>query len=80
MHSLSLFTGGRDRVCVINDEEETSPENMRFTGDLVKLTGDGIMYYRGRKDDMVKRNGKRFHLQEIEKVTHSQASFYVLPY
>jgi acyl-CoA synthetase (AMP-forming)/AMP-acid ligase II len=48
---------------------------MRFSGDLVVQTSDGSIYYRGRKDDMVKRHGKRFHLQEVEKVLFSAFFF-----
>jgi acyl-CoA synthetase (AMP-forming)/AMP-acid ligase II len=64
-----LFSGGKDRVCQINDEDMTSSGNMRFTGDLVMQSSDGSIYYRGRNDDMVKRHGKRFHLQEVEQVS-----------
>jgi hypothetical protein len=64
-----IFSGGKERVCWINDEDTASAENMRFSGDLVVRNSDGSICYRGRKDDMVKRHGKRFHLQEVEKVS-----------
>lgn len=55
-------------MCQI-DEEFVASGTMRFSGDLVRQTKDGTLYYCGRHDDMVKRSGKRFHLQEIEKVS-----------
>lgn len=36
------------------------------TGDLVYWTSDGVLHYVGRKDNMIKRNGYRIDLNEIE--------------
>ena len=48
---------------------------MRFSGDLVKHTQDGLLCYVGRQDDVIKRHGKRVHLHEIEQVTSSLPVF-----
>ncbi|PON24610.1 hypothetical protein TGAM01_v206540 [Trichoderma gamsii] len=44
------------------------PEATRVykTGDLVRYTADGTIYYIGRKDSQVKLHGQRFELGEIE--------------
>ena len=64
-----LLTGGANRCCIIDsDIIPGGRENMRFSGDLVKKVSDITIYFVGRKDDMVKRHGKRFHLQEVEMV------------
>lgn len=38
------------------------------TGDLVEVNGDGNYIFKGRRDRMVKRNGYRIELDEIETV------------
>jgi len=62
------IVGGLERVCVINDEDDVVRGKMRFSGDLVKRGDDGSLCYAGRRDDEVKRHGKRVHLYEIEQV------------
>ena len=62
-------------MCIINDEESVVRGKMRFSGDLVKRTADGLLYYVGRQDDMIKRHGKRIHLYEIEQVRNSLSKF-----
>ena len=56
-------------MCIIDDEECMVCGKMRFSGDLVRQTEDGLLCYVGRQDDMIKRHGKRIHLCEIEQVT-----------
>ena len=36
------------------------------TGDFGRLGSDGLLYYKGRKDDQIKIGGARFELSEIE--------------
>ena len=62
-------TGGTDRVCYL-DSEDTSAEShriMRNTGDLVEVTDRGLVYV-GRRDDQIKRHGKRITLSHIQQV------------
>jgi len=66
---LPYVAGGLERVCIIDDEECMVCGKMRFSGDLVRQTEDGLLCYVGRQDDMIKRHGKRIHLCEIEQVT-----------
>lgn len=74
---MVLAAGGKERACQIDDENVCLSGTLRFSGDLVKQSTDGQIFYVGRKDDMVKRHGKRFHLQEVEKVSssHLQCQF-----
>ena len=65
---LKLLTGGADRVCWIDDETEAAA--FRNSGDLVERDGCGGIVYRGRRDEQIKRNGKRVNLQELEQVCH----------
>ncbi|AZZ97580.1 AMP-binding protein [Pseudoalteromonas sp. R3] len=48
---------------------ELHQQHCHATGDLVELTEDGLVY-RGRIDDMVKLNGYRVELGEIESLLH----------
>jgi len=64
-------SGGVERVCLIDDEEDVVAGKMRCSGDLVKQSEDGSLCYIGRQDDMIKRQGKRIHLHEVEQVTNS---------
>ena len=66
---MLILLGGEDRICLINDETQMTGRCMRFSGDYVRKTRSGALHYVGRKDDMVKRNGRRLHLHEIEKVS-----------
>lgn len=59
--------GGKERVCFLNDEITVSPGTMRATGDWV-IVKDGQMYYLGRKDNQIKRHGKRVNLESIQLV------------
>lgn len=63
-----LWIGGEDRICLIDEEDPILDRRMRFSGDYVRRAPGGALHYVGRKDDMIKRNGKRVHLTEIEKV------------
>jgi acyl-CoA synthetase len=61
-----LWLGGR-RICLLNDETPDSIKKPVFrpTGDRVEFL-NGKLYYRGRKDETVKRMGKRLNLHSVE--------------
>lgn len=75
-----LFVGGVPvGLGYINDREKAaaaflevvSPwgrETLYRTGDLVEITADGLLIYRGRTDRQVKVRGQRIELDEIEAV------------
>ncbi|XP_069780714.1 beta-alanine-activating enzyme isoform X2 [Narcine bancroftii] len=65
-----VFIGGKERVCFLNDEITVFPGIMRATGDWV-MVKDGQMYYLGRKDNQIKRHGKRVNLESIQQVAES---------
>ncbi|ELT94770.1 hypothetical protein CAPTEDRAFT_220657 [Capitella teleta] len=65
-----LCVGGDDRVCLVNDEEDLIPGFFRATGDSV-IRKQGFIFYVGRLDNQIKRNGKRMNLDEIERVALS---------
>ena len=50
----------------------TDEKNIKWyrTGDLVEINSDGNILFKGRKDRMVKRNGYRIELSEIESALH----------
>ncbi|XP_077135842.1 beta-alanine-activating enzyme isoform X2 [Ranitomeya variabilis] len=62
-----LFLGGRQRVCFLDDELMLPYGTMRATGDWVKLQ-DGDMFYVGRKDNQIKRHGKRLNTEYVQQV------------
>lgn len=41
---------------------------MRATGDIVRISKNGDIFYVGREDSQVKRHGKRLNLLEVEQV------------
>ncbi|XP_062899156.1 beta-alanine-activating enzyme isoform X1 [Mobula hypostoma] len=65
-----VFIGGEERVCFLNDEITVLSGIMRATGDWV-VVKDGQMYYLGRKDNQIKRHGKRINLESIQQVAES---------
>uniref|UniRef100_A0A669EAC6 Aminoadipate-semialdehyde dehydrogenase n=1 Tax=Oreochromis niloticus TaxID=8128 RepID=A0A669EAC6_ORENI len=62
-----IFIGGEDRVCLLDDEDTVVPGTMRATGDWVNVK-DGQLHYLGRRDRMIKRNGKRVNLDSLQQV------------
>ncbi|TRY57108.1 hypothetical protein DNTS_023983 [Danionella cerebrum] len=65
-----LFIGGRERVCLLDDEESLVQGTMRATGDWVQVR-DPHLYFLGRKDRLVKRFGQRVHLDALQQVIES---------
>lgn len=66
---------------IASRQAEWHPRQCHATGDWVETTTEGLVY-RGRLDDMVKINGYRVELGEIESILHhhpavSQAALYV---
>lgn len=59
-----LYLSSQTRFCYVDNE--IKPVFSRCTGDLVEER-KGKLFYVGRKDSLVKRNGKRLNLIEIEK-------------
>ncbi|XP_069833752.1 beta-alanine-activating enzyme isoform X2 [Dendropsophus ebraccatus] len=62
-----VYLGGRLRVCFLDDEMTLPYGTMRATGDWVTLQ-DGDMMYIGRKDNQIKRHGKRLNTEYIQQV------------
>ncbi|GLV35750.1 Aminoadipate-semialdehyde dehydrogenase [Carabus blaptoides fortunei] len=65
-----LFIGGRNRVCVINDECNYEYDSViyRETGDIVRKDPMSTkIYYIGRTNSIIKRFGQRVCLSEIEQ-------------
>lgn len=64
--SLDFFSGGHKRVCKVDDEECTDEDYMRDTGDLGIIL-NGNIYYCGRADSNVKRNGQLICLDLLQR-------------
>ncbi|KAM3875855.1 beta-alanine-activating enzyme [Diretmus argenteus] len=62
-----VFIGGKDRVCLLDDEVTAVPGTMRATGDWVKVK-DTQLYYLGRRDRLIKRHGQRVNLDTVQQV------------
>lgn len=68
-----LFIGSRTRICLIDDETSSILESneiiFRSTGDLVEKTKENLLFYRGRKNDLIKRMGVRTSLSKIQEIS-----------
>ncbi|NOH71875.1 amino acid adenylation domain-containing protein [Vibrio pectenicida] len=53
-------------VCLIDSPFHLYPAKYWRTGDYGYLGSDGLLYYRGRKDHMIKANGYRIEIGEVE--------------
>lgn len=62
---VSGYIDGRDSEKFVTDQNGTLWYN---TGDIGKLTEDAVMLFYGRKDNQIKRFGKRIELDGIENV------------
>ncbi|XP_067993833.1 beta-alanine-activating enzyme isoform X2 [Melanerpes formicivorus] len=61
-----VFIGGEERICFLDEERALPVGTMRATGDFVRVQG-GELLFLGRKDDQVKRHGKRFSIQTLQQ-------------
>lgn len=64
---MIVCAGGEDRVCLLDDEDTVVPGTMRATGDWVNVK-DGQLHYLGRRDRLIKRNGKQVNLDSLQQV------------
>lgn len=73
-----IFPGGYDRLCMVDEEilifKSEKLQNFRDSGDIVRIDCERRIFYVGRHDRQVKRNGCRLNLEEIEKVSRSTFS------
>ncbi|MEQ2168741.1 hypothetical protein GOODEAATRI_017924 [Goodea atripinnis] len=64
-----------DLVCLLDGEDTVVPGTMRATGDWVNIR-DAQLYYLGRRDRMIKRNGKRVNLDSLQQVEACAVGLY----
>lgn len=62
-----LFLGGKERICLLDNEASVSSTTMRETGDWVTVK-DGNILFLGRKDNQIKRHGKRLNIEYVQQV------------
>ncbi|XP_054845846.1 beta-alanine-activating enzyme [Eublepharis macularius] len=62
-----VFIGGEERVCFLNDEVILPAGTMRATGDFVRVK-EGEMFFLGRKDNQIKRHGKRLNIEYVQQL------------
>ncbi|XP_070804842.1 beta-alanine-activating enzyme [Pituophis catenifer annectens] len=65
-----VFIGGNGRVCFIDGETTLPVDTMRATGDFVKVK-NAEMFFLGRKDNQIKRHGKRLNTEYVQQVAES---------
>ncbi|XP_053113285.1 beta-alanine-activating enzyme isoform X2 [Hemicordylus capensis] len=63
-----VFIGGQERVCFLDDEVTLPVGTMRATGDFVRVKG-AEMFFLGRKDNQIKRHGKRLNIEYVQQIT-----------
>ncbi|CAL7937072.1 unnamed protein product [Xylocopa violacea] len=64
-----LYIGSNQRICVVNDEvlEELELPVFRDSGDVVVIDEEGRIFYRGRKNSVIKRFGNKVDLRKLEE-------------
>ncbi|XP_061441228.1 beta-alanine-activating enzyme isoform X2 [Rhineura floridana] len=62
-----VFIGGKERVCFLDDEVTLPMGTMRATGDFVRIK-DTEMFFLGRKDNQIKRHGKRLNIEYVQQI------------
>ncbi|OXB83856.1 UNVERIFIED_CONTAM: hypothetical protein H355_003068 [Colinus virginianus] len=58
--------GGEERICFLDDEIIVPQGTMRETGDFVRVQ-NAEMFFLGRKDNQIKRHGKRFNIESLQQ-------------
>ncbi|KAM9236386.1 beta-alanine-activating enzyme [Leptosomus discolor] len=61
-----MFIGGEERICFLDDEMTIPLGTMRETGDFVRVQ-DAKLFFLGRKDNQIKRHGKRFNIECLQQ-------------
>ncbi|NXG79267.1 ACSF4 enzyme, partial [Baryphthengus martii] len=61
-----IFIGGEERICFLDDEITVPLGTMRETGDFVRVQNERL-FYLGRKDNQIKRHGKRFNIESLQQ-------------
>uniref|UniRef100_A0ABM5GI35 Beta-alanine-activating enzyme isoform X1 n=2 Tax=Pogona vitticeps TaxID=103695 RepID=A0ABM5GI35_9SAUR len=67
-----VFIGGKERVCFLDDEVTLPMGTMRATGDFVRVK-DTEMFFLGRKDNQIKRHGKRLDIQQVQQIVEGHS-------
>uniref|UniRef100_A0A8C5LX75 Aminoadipate-semialdehyde dehydrogenase n=1 Tax=Leptobrachium leishanense TaxID=445787 RepID=A0A8C5LX75_9ANUR len=67
-----VLLGGKERICFLDDEVILPCGTLRSTGDWVSIK-DGKMFFLGRKDNQIKRHGKRLNTEYVQQVVESFA-------
>ncbi|XP_053796427.1 beta-alanine-activating enzyme isoform X3 [Vidua chalybeata] len=62
-----IFIGGEERICFLDDEMTVPLGTMRETGDFVRVK-NAKLFFLGRKDNQIKRHGKRFNIEYLQQV------------
>ncbi|NWH62090.1 ACSF4 enzyme, partial [Geococcyx californianus] len=64
-----IFIGcGEERICFLDDETSVPLGTMRETGDFVRVR-NAKLFFLGRKDNQIKRHGKRFNIECLQQAT-----------
>ncbi|NWH69609.1 ACSF4 enzyme, partial [Piaya cayana] len=64
-----IFIGcGKERFCLLDDEITVPLDTMRETGDFVRVRNSQL-FFMGRKDNQIKRHGKRFNIECLQQAT-----------
>ncbi|NXU53145.1 ACSF4 enzyme, partial [Turnix velox] len=61
-----VYIGGEERICFLDDEITVPLGTMRATGDFVRVQ-DSNLFFLGRKDNQIKRHGKRFNIECLQQ-------------
>ncbi|XP_018311567.1 acyl-CoA synthetase family member 4 [Mycetomoellerius zeteki] len=66
----TLYIGSTTRICIVgNESEDLNKLIFRDTGDIVSVDDQHRIFYRGRRNNIVKRFGNKVNLRELERVT-----------
>ncbi|XP_018406530.1 PREDICTED: acyl-CoA synthetase family member 4 isoform X2 [Cyphomyrmex costatus] len=65
----TLYIGSTTRICIVgNESEDLTKPVFRDTGDIVSVDNQRKIFYRGRRNNIVKRFGNKVNLRELERV------------